>query len=175
MLFLWIWVIWSDKQTVKYLVGTEGPVTKTQDFTPLFSAGSCNYSPLFPCCFLSLLQQGGGVEMRLHRVLLAACVNCTRMYRSCGGNFYPRRLYSSASTFTSRRGGTHPFTLYRTLNVPFRNGKLGFCNRSYGDFGLNTLCSQTQLVSRCQTRSPAVVRKENLLQAGATWPGKNQI
>ncbi|XP_026228520.1 magnesium transporter MRS2 homolog, mitochondrial [Anabas testudineus] len=111
--------------------------------------------------------------MRLHRVLLAACVNCTRMYRSCGGNFYPRRLYSSASTFTSRRGGTHPFTLYRTLNVPFRNGKLGFCNRSYGDFGLNTLCSQTQLVSRCQTRSPAVVRKENLLQAGATWPASS--
>ncbi|KAG7234949.1 hypothetical protein INR49_003563 [Caranx melampygus] len=32
--------------------------------------------------------------MKLHRALLAGCIDCTRMYLP--GNFYPKRLFCSA-------------------------------------------------------------------------------
>ncbi|XP_018541572.1 magnesium transporter MRS2 homolog, mitochondrial [Lates calcarifer] len=99
----------------------------------------------------------GGVEMKLHRVLLAACMNCTRRYLPFSGNLYPKRPFGSASAFSSGLGET------RTLKytVPLGNTELASCSRSYSDSG-----------SRCQLRKPqsVAVRKENLLQGGATWP-----
>lgn len=104
----------------------------------------------------------GGVEMKLHRVLLAACMNCTRRYLPFSGNLYPKRPFGSASAFSSGLGET------RTLKytVPLGNTELASCSRSYSDSG-----------SRCQLRKPqsVAVRKENLLQGGATWPGKHEI
>ncbi|KAE8288589.1 Magnesium transporter MRS2-like protein, mitochondrial MRS2-like protein Precursor [Larimichthys crocea] len=35
------------------------------------------------------------MEMKLHRVMLAGCMTCTRMYMTLGGNFYSKRLFSS--------------------------------------------------------------------------------
>ncbi|XP_070691222.1 magnesium transporter MRS2 homolog, mitochondrial [Pempheris klunzingeri] len=112
---------------------------------------------------------GGGVEMKLHRMLLAGCMNCTRMHLSFGGNFYPKRLFSSVSSRLCRaHSGLYPLK----YAVPLGDRNLGFYSRSYRDVGSNALCSQTLPVSRCQPgRSPsAAVGKENLLQGGATWP-----
>lgn len=137
----------------------------------------CLHHPVVLCFLISLLQQGGGVEMRLNRVMLAACMNCTKMYLPCGGNFYSKCLFSSVSTFCLRLGGTRTLILSRALKytVPFGNRKLGlYSSRSYSDISSNVLCRQTLLVSRCQPRKSTAVRKENLLQGGATWPGKNE-
>ncbi|XP_051263846.1 magnesium transporter MRS2 homolog, mitochondrial [Dicentrarchus labrax] len=116
---------------------------------------------------------GGGVEMTVHRVLLTGCMNCTRMYLPLGGNFYPKRLYSSVSPFPSRMGGTRTFMLYPLkYTVTLGNRKPGLYSRGYGDLGSNALCSLTLPVSRCEPRRPqsAAGRKEELLQGGATWP-----
>ncbi|XP_070768174.1 magnesium transporter MRS2 homolog, mitochondrial [Enoplosus armatus] len=118
--------------------------------------------------------------MKLHRVLLAGRMSCTRTYLPFGMNFYPKRLFSSVSPFTSRMGGTRTLILCsaRTVlyplkyTVPLGNRKLGLYSRTYSDVGSKGLCSQTLPVSRCQLRTSqhAAVRKENLLQGGATWP-----
>ncbi len=115
---------------------------------------------------------GGAVEMKLHRVLLAGCVNYTRMNLPFGGSFHAKRLFTSVSPFSSRVGGTTRTLILcsaRTARyqlkctVPLGNIKLGLCSRSYSNVG-----------SRCQPRGPqsAAGRKENLLQGGASWPGK---
>lgn len=121
------------------------------------------------------------MEMKLHSVLLAGCMNCTRMYLPLSGNFYPKHLFS---LFSSRMGGTRTFVLCsaRTVlyppkyTVPLGNRELGLCSRSYSAVGSNALCSQTLSVSTWQPRrsQSVVVRKELLLQGGATWPGKNE-
>ncbi|XP_044063874.1 magnesium transporter MRS2 homolog, mitochondrial [Siniperca chuatsi] len=121
-----------------------------------------------------------GVEMKLHRVLRAGCMNCPRMHQPFGANFYPMRLFSSVSPFSSRMGGTRTLILCsarRVLyplkyTVPLGNRKLGLYSRSYSDVSSKAFCSQTMPVSRCQPWSSqsAAVRKENLLQGGATWP-----
>lgn len=125
----------------------------------------------------------GGVEMKLHKVLLTGCVNCTRMYLPFSGN-YSKSLFSSVTSFSSRMGGTrtlmfcartvlHPLK----LSVQLGNRKLNLSSRNYSDVCSKAFCSQTLPVSRCQPRRSlsAVVRKENLLQGGASWPGKNEI
>ncbi|XP_037641479.1 magnesium transporter MRS2 homolog, mitochondrial [Sebastes umbrosus] len=117
--------------------------------------------------------------MKLHRLLLAGCMNCTsRMYLPFGGNFYPKRLFSSVGSFSSRIGGrtgTLILCSARTVlhplkyTVPLGKGQLGLCSsRSYS--GSNAICSQT--LSRCQPRRPqsAAGRKENLQRGSATWP-----
>ncbi|XP_078109490.1 magnesium transporter MRS2 homolog, mitochondrial isoform X2 [Sander vitreus] len=119
------------------------------------------------------------VEMKLHSVLLIGYMNCTRMYLPFGGNFYPKRLFSSVSSFSSRMGGTQTRILWgaRTVlyplkyTVPLGNRELGLYRRCYSGVGSNALCSQTLPLSRCQPRrsQSAAVRKENLLQGGATW------
>ncbi|XP_059196130.1 magnesium transporter MRS2 homolog, mitochondrial [Centropristis striata] len=116
--------------------------------------------------------------MKLHKVLLAGCVNCTKMYLPLSGNFYQKRLFSSV--FSSRMGGTRTLDLFSTravlyplkCTVPLGNRRLGLYSRSHSGGVVNALCSQTVSVSRCQPRrsQSAAVRKENLLQGGATWP-----
>ncbi|XP_039662162.1 magnesium transporter MRS2 homolog, mitochondrial isoform X2 [Perca fluviatilis] len=118
--------------------------------------------------------------MKLHSVMLIGYMNCTRMYLPFGGNFYPKRLFSSVSSFSSRMGGTQTRILCgaRTVlyplkyTVPLGNRELGLYRRCYSGVGSSALCSQTLPVSRCQPRrsQSAAVRKENLLQGGATWP-----
>lgn len=118
--------------------------------------------------------------MKVRRVLLAACLNCTRMHLSCGGNLYPQRLFSSFTTVSSRFGGTRPLVpcgsravvCPLTYTLPPGNGKL--YSRSYSDAVSNALCSQTLLVSKCQPGKSAVTKKK-LLHGGATWPGKNEL
>ncbi|XP_032374926.1 magnesium transporter MRS2 homolog, mitochondrial [Etheostoma spectabile] len=120
------------------------------------------------------------VEMKLHRVLLTGCMNCTRMYLPFGGNFYPKRLFSSVSYFSSRMGGTQTRMLCGAravlyplkYTVPLGKRELGLYRRCYSGVGSDALCSQTLPMSRRQpTRfQSAAVRKENLLQGGATWP-----
>ncbi|XP_035476528.1 magnesium transporter MRS2 homolog, mitochondrial [Scophthalmus maximus] len=111
---------------------------------------------------------GIGVETKLHRVLLAA--GCTRMRLPFSGSLRPKRPFSSVSGFSSRRGETRtlvPLCRARTMLCPQRytvppgHRRLGLHSRSYSDMG-----------SRHQPRQcpSAAVRKENLLQGGATWP-----
>ncbi|XP_034729304.1 magnesium transporter MRS2 homolog, mitochondrial isoform X2 [Etheostoma cragini] len=118
--------------------------------------------------------------MKLHSVLLTGCMNCTRMYLPFGGNVYPKRLFSSVSYFSSRMGGTQTRLLCGAraaiyplkYTVPLGNRELGLYRRCYGGVCSDALCSQTLPMSRCQpTRfQSAALRKETLLQAGATWP-----
>ncbi|XP_054477969.1 magnesium transporter MRS2 homolog, mitochondrial [Anoplopoma fimbria] len=108
--------------------------------------------------------------MKLHRVLLAGCMKCTRIYPPFGGNF------SSESVSPSRTIGTRTPVLWSAntvlyplkYSVPLGNRKLGLCSRSYSSVGSDAVWGQT-----CQHRrshQSAAVRKENLLQGGAPWP-----
>ncbi|KAM9353826.1 magnesium transporter MRS2 homolog, mitochondrial [Symphorus nematophorus] len=111
----------------------------------------------------------GGVDMKLHRVLLTGCMNCTRMYLPFSGNFYSKRLFSSVGPCSSRMDGTRTLMLCsaRTAlyplkyTVPLGPGELGLYSRAYSDVGSK---------ARCQPRRSAGVRKGNLLQGGATLP-----
>ncbi|XP_030605980.1 magnesium transporter MRS2 homolog, mitochondrial [Archocentrus centrarchus] len=111
-----------------------------------------------------------GVEMKMHKLLLAGCAN-----------FNPKRLLSAVSPFFSRLGGTRAFNhCSRPTDlcppghtVPLGNRKLGLFSRSYSDVCLNSLVSQAVPLSGWQTRRSqcAAVRKgRNLLQRGAAWP-----
>ncbi|KAK2844337.1 hypothetical protein Q5P01_010996 [Channa striata] len=116
--------------------------------------------------------------MKLHRLLLATCVTCTRMYLSCGGKFHPKRFFSSFSTFPSKVGGTQTPRLCRARTtlypqkhtVPLGNGKMGSDSRSYSDIGSNVICRHTPLVPRCQHGMSAAMGKDNLLHGRAAWP-----
>lgn len=123
----------------------------------------------------------GGVEMKLHRVLLTGCVNCTRMYLPFSGNLYSKRLFSSVSPFSSRMDGTRTIMLWTApaasyplkYTVPLGNRKLGLYSKSCSDVSSKALCSQTLPLSRYQPRcQSAAVRDGKLLQGSATWPGK---
>ncbi|XP_068591678.1 magnesium transporter MRS2 homolog, mitochondrial [Cebidichthys violaceus] len=114
------------------------------------------------------------MEIKLHRVLLAGCMNCTRIYPPFGGNLYLKRLFSSVILFPSRTSGTRTTILCganRVLHplkysVPHGNRKLGLCSRSS-----DAVCGLT--LSRCQPRrshQSAAARQGNLLQRGAPWP-----
>lgn len=120
----------------------------------------------------------GGVEMKLHRVLLTGSKNCTGMYLPFTGNFYLKRLFSSVSPLFSRTGGTRAVILSsaRPLLFPLRdivshgNRKLVLYSRNYSEF-----CCQTLPVSGCQPRrsQSAALRKKQLLHGGPTWPGES--
>ncbi|XP_028983964.1 magnesium transporter MRS2 homolog, mitochondrial isoform X2 [Betta splendens] len=102
--------------------------------------------------------------MGLHRVMLAACMNCTRTHLS---------VFSSVRTFSLGVCGTQ--TLFRCrglrLALPSGSRRLGLnSSRSYSDIGSNLLCSQTLFVSRCHSRKSTAPGKERLLQGAATWP-----
>lgn len=116
-------------------------------------------------------------EMKLHKVLLTDCMNCTRMHLPLSWSFCFKRLFSSVSLFSSRLDGTRgltlwtapaaPCTLMRT--VPLGNRKLRLYSRSCSDAGPQTHCSQILPVSRCLS---ALLRNGKLLQGRPTWPGK---
>ncbi|XP_042346624.1 magnesium transporter MRS2 homolog, mitochondrial isoform X2 [Plectropomus leopardus] len=111
--------------------------------------------------------------MKLHKVLLSGCINCTRMYLLFGGNFYSKRLFSSlgmGGTRTLILCGARTVLYPQKYTVPLGNRKLGLYSRSYSVVGLNGPCSQA--LSRCQPRrsQSAVATEENLLQGGATRP-----
>lgn len=118
-----------------------------------------------------------GVEMKLHRVLLTDCMNCTRMHLPFSWSFCPKRLFSSVSPFSSRTDGTRAIMLWSAPAapsplmhaVPLGNRKLRLYSKSCSDAGPQALCSQILPVSRCQS---AVLRNGKLLQGRATWPGK---
>lgn len=123
--------------------------------------------------------------MKLHRVLLAGCMDCTRRHLPFGGNFCPPKLFfSSFSPLSTRLAGARTLVLCSARTVlyplkyamPLGDRKLGLYSRSCRDVGSNAAaCSQTLPLSRCQPRGSqcAAVGKENLLQGGATWPGEN--
>ncbi|XP_042280791.1 magnesium transporter MRS2 homolog, mitochondrial [Thunnus albacares] len=113
--------------------------------------------------------------MKLHRVLLSGCMNCSRMYLPFSGNL------SSVGPFSSTVDGYRTLILCgaRTVlyplkyTVPLGQRKLGLNSRSYSHVVSNSLhCSQTLPESRCQLRrsQSTPTRKKNLLQAGATLP-----
>lgn len=118
--------------------------------------------------------------MRLYRVLLSGCMNCTRMYLPFSGNIYPKRLFSSASPFSSRMDGTRALMLCsaRTVlyplkyTVPLGHRELGLNSSSSCNVGSKAVSSKTLSESRCQPRRShsAWVRKGKLLQGGATLP-----
>ncbi|XP_030249839.1 magnesium transporter MRS2 homolog, mitochondrial isoform X1 [Sparus aurata] len=117
----------------------------------------------------------GGVEMKLHRVLLTGSKNCTGMYLPFTGNFYLKRLFSSVSPLFSRTGGTRAVILSSARPLLFTlrdivshgNRKLVLYSRNYSEF-----CCQTLPVSGCQPRrsQSAALRKKQLLHGGPTWP-----
>uniref|UniRef100_A0A1A8I6G9 Magnesium transporter n=1 Tax=Nothobranchius kuhntae TaxID=321403 RepID=A0A1A8I6G9_NOTKU len=104
-----------------------------------------------------------GVEVKLHRLLLAGCENSSRI--SVVGRFPPKRLFSSLCPLPSRLGGTLVLWSVRTVShqlkhsVPFGNGKAAVFSRSYKD-----VCTNVSL-SRC-----GGLRRKLLLQGGAAWP-----
>lgn len=120
----------------------------------------------------------GGVEMKLHRVLLTGSKNCTGMYLPFTGNFYLKRLFSSVSPLFSRTGGTRAVILSSARPLLFTlrdivshgNRKLVLYSRNYSEF-----CCQTLPVSGCQPRrsQSAALRKKQLLHGGPTWPGES--
>ncbi|XP_072250717.1 magnesium transporter MRS2 homolog, mitochondrial [Leuresthes tenuis] len=115
----------------------------------------------------------GGVEIKLHKLLLAGCVNSSRM--PFVGKFYPKRLFSSLRPFPSRPDGTETLILcgasvvvYPLKHaVPHGNGKVGLFSRSYSD-----VCSQAPHVARCLPRGSQAVGwgKATLLRGGTAWP-----
>ncbi|XP_041843132.1 magnesium transporter MRS2 homolog, mitochondrial isoform X2 [Melanotaenia boesemani] len=116
----------------------------------------------------------GGVEVKLHRLLLAGCMNSFRI--QFPGKFHSKRLFSSLCPFPSRLDGTQTLILCspRTAvyplkhTVPIGNSKVGLFSRSYSD----AHCSQILSASRCLSRRPksAGMGKKNLLKGGVAWP-----
>lgn len=108
------------------------------------------------------------VKMKLHRVLLAGCIHCTRM--CVPRNFYPKRLFCSA--LSSRLGETRTIVLCRPraqfcpvkYTVPHGNTKLTLHSRSYSVVDARYETSKSQC---------AAVTKGNVLPGSAAWPGKN--
>lgn len=124
------------------------------------------------------------VKMKLHRVVLAGCMNCTRTYLPFSGNLHPKRLLSSVGPFSSSVDGyralilcsARPVLYPLKYTVPLGHRKLGLNSRSYSHVVSNSLnYSQTLPESRCQIRrsQSAPVRTKNLLQGGTALPGKN--
>ncbi|XP_062279285.1 magnesium transporter MRS2 homolog, mitochondrial [Scomber scombrus] len=119
--------------------------------------------------------------MKLHRMLLAGCMNCTRTYLPLSGNLHPKRLLSSVGPLSSSVDvyralilcSARPVLYPLKYSVPLGNRKLGLNSRSYSHVVSNSLnCSQTLPESRCQLRryQSAPVRTKNLLQGGTALP-----
>ncbi|KAK5606771.1 magnesium ion transporter [Crenichthys baileyi] len=110
-----------------------------------------------------------GMEVKLHRRLLASCMNSSRI-TSVG-----KQVFSSFCSLTSRFAGNQTLillsgpTVARQLKqaVPLGNRKVGLLSRSYGDDGSKSTCWQRPVLLRGQS---AGLRKEILLQGGAAWP-----
>ncbi|XP_056299736.1 magnesium transporter MRS2 homolog, mitochondrial isoform X2 [Pseudoliparis swirei] len=116
--------------------------------------------------------------MKLRRVLLAAGMNCSRIYYPpLRGNVYLKRLFSSVLSPSSGTSGTRtavPSTAKTALcplkySVPHGNGALGSCSRTFSSVGPDAVCGSRCQPRRCQ--QAAAVRKESLLQPSAPWPG----
>ncbi|MED6236354.1 hypothetical protein ATANTOWER_007902 [Ataeniobius toweri] len=114
-----------------------------------------------------------GMEVKLHRLLLASCMNSSRI-TSVG-----KRVFSSFCSLTSRFGGNQTLILFSGPTaahrlkqaVPLGNRKVGLLSRSYGDDGSKSTCCQRPVLLRGQS---AGLRKEILLQGGAAWPEKKK-
>ncbi|XP_060937165.1 magnesium transporter MRS2 homolog, mitochondrial [Limanda limanda] len=104
---------------------------------------------------------GGGVETRLHRLLLAGCRSCPRMYPPFSGNLYPKRPFTCLSAFSPWRHGVTRGLCPLRCTVPAGNRNVSVPSRSYSDAG-----------SRHQHRpcQSGVGGQEKLLQEGASWP-----
>lgn len=143
----------------------------------------CKIWHLLAATVLSPLNPVWQSEMRLHRLLLTGCMNCTRMYLPFSGKFCSKRLLSSVSACSSRMDGTRTITLWTAraalcpmkYTVPLGTRKRRLYSKSYSDVGSKALCCHTSHVSRCQPRrcQSAAERNEKLLEASATWPGEN--
>lgn len=120
-----------------------------------------------------------GMEIKLHRLLQAGSVSCTRIPFVV--NLDPKRFFSSVSPFSSKLGGTQTINVCcaRTVlyphkcPVPIWSRTLGLFSKNYSNDGPDSVFRQTLPVSTCRPRTSlsAVVRK-NLLQGSASWPGK---
>ncbi|XP_028282190.1 magnesium transporter MRS2 homolog, mitochondrial [Parambassis ranga] len=118
-----------------------------------------------------------GMEIKLHRLLQAGSVSCTRIPFVV--NLDPKRLFSSVSPFSSKLGGTQTLNMCsaRTVlyphkcTVPIWSRKLGLFSKIYSNDSPDSVFRQKLPVSTCRPRSSlsAVVRK-NLLQGSASWP-----
>ncbi|MEQ2180615.1 hypothetical protein GOODEAATRI_003081 [Goodea atripinnis] len=134
----------------------------------------------FPPLSADLEQQDGNIAVmrlfntkrktrKLHRHLLASCMNSSRI-TSVG-----KRVFSSFSSLTSRFGGNQTLILFSGPTathqlkqaVPLGNRKVGLLSRSYGDDGSKSTCCQRPVLLRGRS---AGLRKEILLQGGAAWP-----
>ncbi|XP_053289413.1 magnesium transporter MRS2 homolog, mitochondrial [Pleuronectes platessa] len=104
---------------------------------------------------------GGGVETRLHRLLLAGCRSCIRMYPPFSGNFYPKRPFTCLNAFPPWRHGVRRGLCPLKYSVPAGNRNVSVHSRIWSDAG-----SRHQHKT-CQS---GVGRKEKLLQEGASWP-----
>lgn len=159
--------------------GRTGPAGFTSKLTNIWEWDNCRIlSSAGSLTFLSPLAFSGfAVEMRLHRVMLAACMNCTRTYLSGSGNLYTKCLFGSVRTFslTSLSGSRTSIRCWLLRHTePFASRKLGLnSSRTYTDMGSNLLCSQRPILSG-EPRTSTALGKETLLQGGATWPGKNE-
>lgn len=150
-----------------------------------------------PCCSCSLYETAAAsllsstprmavcvrsacVEMRLLKVLLSSCVNYTKIHQPFVGNFYAKRIFSTAAPLFSRIGGTSKTCRAHTgvhplkFTVPPENSKQVLNIRSYSDTGLNTVCRQILPSSRCQPKRSqnALQRHEDMLPGGAAPSGK---
>lgn len=115
-----------------------------------------------------------GVEMKLHRMLLADCMTCTRIHLPFSRSFCSKRLFSSVRVRVDGPRAVMlwpaPATPWPLIHaVPLGNRKLRLYSKSCSDGGPQALCSQILPVSRCQS---TVLRNGKLLQGRATWPGK---
>lgn len=117
------------------------------------------------------------MEMKLHRMLLASC---KRMHQPFNRHFHSMRLLNSSSPFSSNMGGSRTLLCGACAvrcpmkyAVPLGTRDLGLNSRRYSNVGSDTHCRQE---SRCELRrTPSSAGwKRNLLQGGATWPGKNE-
>lgn len=110
--------------------------------------------------------------MKLHKVLLSGCVNCTIMYQSFGRNIYSKHRITFARAFSSRQDAAQTPIIWRTatlLSSPMYTVPLG--NRKPMSHGRNCI----DIWTRHQLRKPlsASVSKDNLLPGGSAWPGKS--
>lgn len=113
-----------------------------------------------------------GVEMKLHRMLLTDCMNCTRMHLPFSRSYCSKRLFSSVRPFSSRTDGPRAIMLWSAPATPcplMHARKLRLYSKSCSHAGPQAFCSRILPVSRCQS---AVLRNGKLLQGRATWPGK---
>ncbi|KAM9723945.1 magnesium transporter MRS2 homolog, mitochondrial isoform 1-T1 [Menidia menidia] len=107
----------------------------------------------------------GGVETKMHKLLLAGCVNSPRI--AFAGRFHPKRHFSFLHPFPSRLDGTETLFFCGAPAVPLGPGKVGSFSRSYSDESSKPGLSQSPHSGRCPHRG---LTKANLLPGGPAWP-----